>query len=113
MLTSDVNANLYYRTNHLEPNLLVTSWQHGDEDAEQHYLVDNLWLEMADLSEVQACVMGVFHLAGCHCQNSVCHHTTMTEEAVDFAPAMVRQVGDVCSSCMTDKMTGNCLPCYR
>jgi hypothetical protein len=42
VLTSDVNASLYYCTNRLEPNLLVTSWQYVDGAAEQHYLADTL-----------------------------------------------------------------------
>jgi hypothetical protein len=113
VLTSDVNANLYYCTNHLEPNLLVTSWQHVDEAVEQYYLVDTLRPEMVGLSEVQWFATGPFHLVGCHFQNSVCHHTTMTEEEVDSAPATVQQVGDVCSSCMTDDLAGNHLPSYH
>jgi hypothetical protein len=108
VLTSDVSANLYYCTNHLELNLLLTSWQHADEAAEQYCLADTLRLEMVHLSEVQCFVMGPFHLAGCHFQNSVCHHTTMMEEEVDSGPAMVQPVGDVCSLCM-----GNHLSCYH
>jgi hypothetical protein len=82
-----LNANLHYCTNHLEPNLLASSWKRVERAAEEYCLADNSRLETVGLLEFRGSVMRLFHLADCRLQNSVCPRTTRMEEEADPPPA--------------------------